>query len=164
MFLLGSTKIVGEVNLNGMRVSALRDDEGSWEGAQGKLWLDGFTYLRFDGHAPTDARTRIAWLSKQVPEHVGKDFRTQPWEQLTMVLRAMGHSNAARKVAIEKQEQFRAAGKVPRMNWPFHWLYGKLTGYGYERSEEHTSELQSLMRISYAVFCLQKKKRDISRE
>src|SRR3546814_5188990 len=30
-------------------------------------------------------------------------------------------------------------------------------GYG-DRSEEHTSELQSLMRISYAVFCLKKKK------
>src|SRR3546814_5070289 len=29
----------------------------------------------------------------------------------------------------------------------------------YERSEEHTSELQSLMRISYAVFCLKKKTR-----
>src|SRR3546814_5091809 len=29
------------------------------------------------------------------------------------------------------------------------------------RSEEHTSELQSLMRISYAVFCSQKKKSDI---
>src|SRR3546814_2812097 len=29
---------------------------------------------------------------------------------------------------------------------------------GIARSEEHTSELQSLMRISYAVFCLQKKK------
>src|SRR3546814_10639742 len=29
-----------------------------------------------------------------------------------------------------------------------------------ERSEEHTSELQSLMRISYAVFCLKKKKTD----
>src|SRR3546814_8844599 len=28
-----------------------------------------------------------------------------------------------------------------------------------DRSEEHTSELQSLMRISYAVFCLKKKKR-----
>src|SRR3546814_3880697 len=28
------------------------------------------------------------------------------------------------------------------------------------RSEEHTSELQSLMRISYAVFCLKKKKHD----
>src|SRR3546814_5573795 len=30
---------------------------------------------------------------------------------------------------------------------------------GIERSEEHTSELQSLMRISYAVFCLKKKNR-----
>src|SRR3546814_9287666 len=31
-------------------------------------------------------------------------------------------------------------------------------GLGDVRSEEHTSELQSLMRISYAVFCLKKKK------
>src|SRR3546814_4722064 len=31
-------------------------------------------------------------------------------------------------------------------------------GQGPGRSEEHTSELQSLMRISYAVFCLKKKK------
>src|SRR3546814_8878176 len=30
--------------------------------------------------------------------------------------------------------------------------------FGAHRSEEHTSELQSLMRISYAVFCLKKKK------
>src|SRR3546814_5059059 len=30
--------------------------------------------------------------------------------------------------------------------------------HGIRRSEEHTSELQSLMRISYAVFCLKKKK------
>src|SRR3546814_10465709 len=30
-------------------------------------------------------------------------------------------------------------------------------GFKVERSEEHTSELQSLMRISYAVFCLKKK-------
>src|SRR3546814_6324421 len=30
--------------------------------------------------------------------------------------------------------------------------------FAVERSEEHTSELQSLMRISYAVFCLKKKK------
>src|SRR3546814_9208213 len=32
---------------------------------------------------------------------------------------------------------------------------------GMDRSEEHTSELQSLMRISYAVFCLKKKKKQI---
>src|SRR3546814_1882157 len=32
-----------------------------------------------------------------------------------------------------------------------------------ERSEEHTSELQSLMRISYAVFCLKKKNKKTTR-
>src|SRR3546814_1379416 len=32
------------------------------------------------------------------------------------------------------------------------------SGNTLQRSEEHTSELQSLMRISYAVFCLKKKK------
>src|SRR3546814_6806524 len=38
----------------------------------------------------------------------------------------------------------------------------RLCGLPLFRSEEHTSELQSLMRISYAVFCLKKKKRYIS--
>src|SRR3546814_10598685 len=33
-----------------------------------------------------------------------------------------------------------------------------------DRSEEHTSELQSLMRISYAVFCLKKKKQSTQNE
>src|SRR3546814_2645173 len=33
-----------------------------------------------------------------------------------------------------------------------------MLGFAADRSEEHTSELQSLMRISYAVFCLKKKK------
>src|SRR3546814_5241595 len=35
----------------------------------------------------------------------------------------------------------------------------RFTAPRFERSEEHTSELQSLMRSSYAVFCLKKKKR-----
>src|SRR3546814_7530424 len=37
------------------------------------------------------------------------------------------------------------------------WL--ELDENAFGRSEEHTSELQSLMRISYAVFCLKKKKK-----
>src|SRR3546814_7786995 len=37
-------------------------------------------------------------------------------------------------------------------------LRGLMVEHGLDRSEEHTSELQSLMRISYAVFCLKKKK------
>src|SRR3546814_1579146 len=39
----------------------------------------------------------------------------------------------------------------------YHKLAFGLPGGGGPRSEEHTSELQSLMRISYAVFCLKKK-------
>src|SRR3546814_9437964 len=39
---------------------------------------------------------------------------------------------------------------------PGIFVIGALAGYPL-RSEEHTSELQSLMRISYAVFCLKKK-------
>src|SRR3546814_9770592 len=38
------------------------------------------------------------------------------------------------------------------------WRRGRSDGGSAIRSEEHTSELQSLMRISYAVFCLKKTK------
>src|SRR3546814_6853519 len=38
-----------------------------------------------------------------------------------------------------------------------HVIAGNAPGISVQRSEEHTSELQSLMRISYAVFCLKKK-------
>src|SRR3546814_7046626 len=44
---------------------------------------------------------------------------------------------------------------------PYRWTQSRLVRWGVRgrtaRSEEHTSELQSLMRISYAVFCLKKK-------
>src|SRR3546814_3576467 len=42
-------------------------------------------------------------------------------------------------------------------NYPTQMIFGPGR---LRRSEEHTSELQSLMRISYAVFCLQKKKNE----
>src|SRR3546814_2162505 len=40
----------------------------------------------------------------------------------------------------------------------YHVFKSEALGTSVLRSEEHTSELQSLMRISYAVFCLKKKK------
>src|SRR3546814_8595595 len=46
-------------------------------------------------------------------------------------------------------------GRAPRRKSPMSWQI-RCAG---TRSEEHTSELQSLMRISYAVFCLKKKKK-----
>src|SRR3546814_10859385 len=43
-------------------------------------------------------------------------------------------------------------------NWSFWpWALILAASHLFIRSEEHTSELQSLMRISYAVFCLKKK-------
>src|SRR3546814_6732465 len=57
-----------------------------------------------------------------------------------------------------------AVGTTPESitaNEANEWL--KVAGFGQEyikRSEEHTSELQSLMRISYAVFCLKQKKHE----
>src|SRR3546814_794966 len=50
---------------------------------------------------------------------------------------------------------FVRTGALPRDGRPFHVYSVRLFCTG--RSEEHTSELQSLMRISYAVFCLKKK-------
>src|SRR3546814_5244298 len=49
----------------------------------------------------------------------------------------------------EAIRDLRREGPLPTLAW---------------RSEEHTSELQSLMRISYAVFCLKKKKRTARRK
>src|SRR3546814_10180939 len=84
---------------------------------------------------------------------------------------------SARKVVIAEQHvgalavavgrgqrlQCRAIGDDPRGNAAIvgqrHRLDRGIVGKRAEvRSEEHTSELQSLMRISYAVFCLKKKK------
>src|SRR3546814_10266983 len=47
---------------------------------------------------------------------------------------------------------------------PFIGLYdyGVANDEFLDRSEEHTSELQSLMRISYAVFCLKKKNKQLT--
>src|SRR3546814_7764602 len=45
-------------------------------------------------------------------------------------------------------------------NQGVHRRMGRIPPVRMSRSEEHTSELQSLMRISYAVFCLKKKKKN----
>src|SRR3546814_2946112 len=67
---------------------------------------------------------------------------------------------------ISLMVNFTAAGALVSVLSPLSFIQGVLiAGLGvlsytlWSRSEEHTSELQSLMRISYAVFCLKKKKK-----
>src|SRR3546814_5539729 len=55
--------------------------------------------------------------------------------------------------------RFWATTRTRRYLWAnTRFIDDRLEWTGTGRSEEHTSELQSLMRISYAVFCLKKKK------
>src|SRR3546814_4205348 len=64
-----------------------------------------------------------------------------------------------RRRAVEERKRMKAATAVDY----FRVIVFEDGEQSDARSEEHTSELQSLMRISYAVFCLKKKKSD-SRE
>src|SRR3546814_4835422 len=61
-----------------------------------------------------------------------------------------GDTLAVHFASIEPRHDWGVSSTVP--------FFGALTASRRTRSEEHTSELQSLMRISYAVFCLKKKK------
>src|SRR3546814_6080032 len=71
------------------------------------------------------------------------------WERLPAKIansNRQGSDGRTLVVCLDPKEQSRGGSWMPNISsWP--------------RSEEHTSELQSLMRISYAVFCLKNKKR-----
>src|SRR3546814_10455242 len=56
------------------------------------------------------------------------------------------------------QEEKTESGRQRVLKQELEWIRQSPRARQAKRSEEHTSELQSLMRISYAVFCLKKKK------
>src|SRR3546814_3105667 len=61
--------------------------------------------------------------------------------------------------SVHKAELARVNAAAARGYLPIDGIASYNKGAQVLRSEEHTSELQSLMRISYAVFCLKKKKK-----
>src|SRR3546814_6319781 len=81
--------------------------------------------------AHTDSALRTMRWRAEVNKHLGVDSELIFPDEIARLCPTMNLSRKAR--------------------WP---VLGALS----HRSEEHTSELQSLMRISYAVFCLKKKK------
>src|SRR3546814_6943169 len=88
-------------------------------------------------------------------------------------LRSHQHEECGGVEKGEDEEQHRVHG-VPRRDHHESRRHGNrredVEGYGGNdhldplRSEEHTSELQSLMRISYAVFCLKKTKQKLTQQ
>src|SRR3546814_7336904 len=87
-----------------------------------------------------------------------RSTRTDTLFPYTTLFRSLGHPcsfltwvsaslNACISSAVPIETRSQPSGPVSRIRTP----------WSSSRSEEHTSELQSLMRISYAVFCLKKK-------
>jgi hypothetical protein len=103
----GAAAFRGSLDLKSAHVHVLVDDERSWPAGKGAIrdviHLDGFTYDRFAGAAPVEAEIRMKWLRRQPKAHMGRDFKSQPFEQLIKVLRDMGRPEEARRLAIERQ-------------------------------------------------------------
>src|SRR3546814_6487148 len=101
-------------------------------------------------------------MSRRPPRSTRTDTRF-PY---TTLFRSYGTLNPAqvRMLAHVARTYDRGYGHfTTRQNMQFHWIKLEQTpdilADFAKRSEEHTSELQSLMRISYAVFCLKQKKK-----
>src|SRR3546814_4605416 len=96
-----------------------------------------------------------------VPEWQRKDLGTRLMQS---AVRAMADKGVEIAFLLGEPEYYRRFGFDPRVAAPFSSPYAGpyfmalalCDGFKLpeRRSEEHTSELQSLMRISYAVFCL----------
>src|SRR3546814_4342449 len=100
------------------------------------------------------ARAR-AWLSVTISKHVFEhryDYRAE-WMRFTATLAETGTETGGGGSNLYRRS---AKALADLTGSPAALLM-------LPRSEEHTSELQSLMRISYAVFCLKKKKNEENR-
>src|SRR3546814_11986592 len=115
---------------------------------------------RYTPSCATPHSTDLPSAILRVRQHIGEDVIARRFARLDAPLRA-GFGVEGRR-AVGCNDLHRRAGAARcgarehhplRVSITAHREFGRLA-----RSEEHTSELQSLMRISYAVFCLKKKK------
>src|SRR3546814_1067769 len=88
--------------------------------------------------------------------------RRAPPRQQALLLEALEYAAQIAAVEAELAGQFLGAGGLVVGQLVEHPRLGQRKGALQQRSEEHTSELQSLMRNSYAVFCLKKKRNNNS--
>ncbi len=76
----------------------------------------------------------IEWIERQYknPDKLeGEEFRPQPYQQLTKVLRAQGHSEEADKVAIQMRKTHLQSGKNYLLGRLFQWALYHTCGFGY---------------------------------
>lgn len=157
----------GEVDFSGASCATINTDGESWmrkrdsyyektevetsEEAQPKkvdynTKLDNFTYGGFS-NLPDNCKPAfwIEFLNQQPQDHLAKNFKPRPWEQLASVLDAMGYQEEALELRIEKQKlqtnfmaKHEPAAQGSLNLW--HWgqvffrkiVWGPLVGYGYK--------------------------------
>lgn len=120
----------------GTRAGALVDDAGTWGE---RLVLDGFAYSRFGDGASLDSGFRLGWLERQLPAHLGDDFRMQPWQRVIEVLRRMGRGGSAGTLALRREQRLRRIGRIGSsmpaalrgVARSAHAAFGVLAGYGW---------------------------------
>lgn len=113
-FLRQNATIEGALDLTATTIGAIDDEPGSWP-KTGDLLLNRCRYGAFIG-GPADAESRLDWLARQTPERWNADFWPQPYEQLSKVLREMGHDEEARAVLITKERLQRKARRARAKN------------------------------------------------
>lgn len=113
-FLRQNASVVGTLDLTATTMGAIDDEQASWP-ERGDLLLNRCQYGAFIG-GPVDAVSRLDWLSRQTPYQWQADFWPQPYEQLSMVLREMGHEEDARAVLITKERLQRRARRARTRN------------------------------------------------
>src|SRR3546814_3279590 len=124
-----------------MRISDWSSDVCSSDLASSQAWQ-----RRRDGGYRSCFRVPLAEM-QHVDRHSGAQYRRQQIGD--------GHHEACGGQQPERPARPPVEARAVRVAREHHRLE---VAAEQQRSEEHTSELQSLMRISYAVFCLKKKK------
>ncbi len=119
----------GRLSLDGLVYGAIGEETGEDREVRRarRLWS---TYRR----ERNDARTRIKWLRKQVPEpksRSGSAFFPQPYEQLAEVYRRHGRERDAREVAVAREDDLRRYGNLTGTQWMTNFIAGRVTRHGY---------------------------------
>src|SRR3546814_3153676 len=107
---------------------------------------DRFPYYDLDGRLVADAH-EIAAIAAGHEEHMGRAYWT--------AFNALPHVRKAEGELLEAYVRGSTRHMLVKYSDPAGQESANIACQN--RSEEHTSELQSLMRISYAVFCLKQK-------